>query len=69
MPDMSVVSEREWKIMNEPVQGWRLEQLLCAGYPLRQAQVLTGRSDVDLHVAVMLLQRGCPLETALRILL
>ena len=68
MPHMSVISERERKNI-EPVRSWRLEQLLDAGYPLHQAQLLSERLDVDLHLAVLLVEQGCPVETALRILL
>jgi len=53
----------------EPVRRWRLEQLEVAGYPAYDAQVLSERPDVDLHVAVGLLRAGCPVETALRIML
>lgn len=53
----------------DPVQKWRLEQLTTAGYPQYQALVISNRNDIDLHVALRLLNDGCPLETALRILL
>ncbi len=48
---------------------WRFAQLLRAGYSRRQASALAGRRDVDLHLAVDLLRNGCPVETALGILL
>ena len=51
------------------VELWRFAQLLRAGYGRRQAFLIAGRRDVDLHLAVDLLQRGCTVETALRILL
>jgi hypothetical protein len=51
------------------VELWRFAQLLRAGYGRRQAFRIAGRRDVDLHLAVDLLQRGCTIETALRILL
>jgi hypothetical protein len=51
------------------VRCWRLEELIRAGYPPHNALVLSGDPDVDLHLAVQLLARGCPPETALRILL
>ena len=53
----------------DPVRRWRLEQLERAGYPEHDAQVLSERTDVDLHLAIHLLMLGCPLPTALRILL
>jgi hypothetical protein len=51
------------------VQKWRLEQLEAAGYPQHHAVLISQRADIDLHAAVRLLDAGCPLETALRILL
>ena len=51
------------------VLRWRLAELERAGYPPDAALVLSGRADVDLHEAVALLESGCPLETAMRILL
>jgi len=53
----------------EPVRQWRLQQLERAGYPGYDAHVLSERPDVDLHMAVRLLAAGCPVDTALRILL
>ena len=47
---------------------WRLEQLEQAGYDQCSAIELAGRSDVDLHHALELRSRGCPAETAARIL-
>lgn len=48
---------------------WRLETLLRAGFAGDAAHSLAACSHVDLHVAVGLVKRGCPPETALRILL
>jgi hypothetical protein len=55
---------------NEPakVESWRLHVLLEAGYPVHLAERLAG-SEVDLHVAVELLSRGCDATTAAEILL
>jgi len=66
---MSVISESPLHVQAEPVHRWRLEQLLAAGYPPRDAEMLSERADVDLHLAVCLVEAGCPVETALRILL
>ena len=52
----------------DKVVRWRLEQLVAAGYDGRSALVLAMDPAVDLHRAVSMLRRGCPLETALRIL-
>jgi hypothetical protein len=53
----------------ERVRLWRLEELQRAGYERRMARSLAERSYVDLHLATALLRRGCPVDTALRILL
>lgn len=51
------------------VETWRRDTLIEAGYPAEEAVVLAGRQDVDLHRAILLLERGCDVKTALRILL
>jgi len=51
------------------VESWRAEQLELAGYGAAAAAELALRHDVDLHVAVELLSRGCAPELALQILL
>jgi len=53
----------------ERIERWRAEELERAGYEPRAAGRLAVRHDVDLHTAVDLLQRGCPTDLALRILL
>jgi len=53
----------------ELVAAWRAEQLEMAGYAALAAAELATRHDVDLHVAVDLVARGCPADLALRILL
>jgi hypothetical protein len=50
------------------VESWRLHILLEAGYPVHLAERLAG-SEVDLHVAVELVRRGCSPSTAAEILL
>lgn len=47
---------------------WRYEQLAHAGYGNDDAVVLASNPDVDLHLAVDLLRRGCPTKIAVRIL-
>jgi hypothetical protein len=51
------------------VLDWRIEELLRAGYPELLALELAATTEVDLHSAVSLRERGCPPETAARILL
>lgn len=53
----------------EQVVRWRKRELEAAGYEAADAFVLANRTDIDLHLATDLLHRGCPHETALRILL
>jgi hypothetical protein len=50
------------------VLGWRVEQLLDAGFDSNAAFVLALDRTVDLHEAIELVRRGCPPGTALRIL-
>ena len=53
----------------ERIESWRREELERAGYPVPAAKQLAKRHDVDLHFAVELVERGCPHDIALRILL
>ena len=53
----------------ERIERWRAEELERAGYEPRAAGRLAVRHDVDLHSAIELLERGCPTDLALRILL
>jgi hypothetical protein len=50
------------------VLTWRREELARAGYDERIAEMLSELRYVDLHLATRLLRRGCPAETALKIL-
>lgn len=50
------------------VEAWRADRLLAAGFPDEVAVALAADHGVDVHVAVGLLEQGCPLVTALRIL-
>jgi hypothetical protein len=53
----------------ERVEAWRREELERAGYGVAAARELARRHDVDLHMAIALLQNGCPAEVAVKILL
>jgi len=53
----------------ERIEHWREEALERAGYDRASASMLAMRHDIDLHEAVELLERGCPSELALQILL
>ena len=63
--DITLVDHTEM----ERIERWRAEELQRAGYEPRAAGRLAVRHDVDLHAAVELLERGCPADLALRILL
>lgn len=53
----------------ERIEAWRTEELRRAGYDRRAASTVATRHDVDLHLAVDLVRRGCSPELALKILL
>jgi len=48
---------------------WRAAELVRAGYSTFDADVISIHTEIDLHRAVELPQRGCPPDLALRILL
>jgi len=50
------------------VTQWRIERLLDAGYSREAALLIGHETSIDLHVAVELLDRGCPMDAALQIL-
>ncbi len=52
----------------ELVESWRAAELMRAGYPPEAADELATRTDVDLHRAAEMLQKGCSPELALSIL-
>jgi len=56
-------------VTEEEVVDWRREQLRRAGCRRIEADILARRLSVDLHEAVSLLERGCPSQLALEILL
>ena len=51
------------------VLGWRIEQLIAVGFDSDAALVLALDRTVDLHEATELVRRGCPPQTAFRILI
>jgi hypothetical protein len=67
------MGETELHVLEETeqmqIELWRSEELERAGYSHRAAGRLAARQDIDLHLAVRLLERGCPADLALRILL
>ena len=53
----------------ERVERWRATELVRAGFEPEAAADLATRPDIDLHTARGLLERGCPADVAVRILL
>jgi hypothetical protein len=53
----------------ERVERWRADALERAGFSADAAGRIAARPDVDLHSAIDLVERGCPPDVALRILL
>ena len=52
----------------ERVERWRTAELMRVGFAGDDAVALAARTDVDLHEAIELVRRGCPIELAVRIL-
>lgn len=63
--ELQVVRETEI----DRVESWRAEELIRAGYNPSDAIALAARHDIDLHEAVELLDKGCPIELAIDILI
>jgi len=57
------------RVTEDEVVAWRREQLRRAGCRRFEAEVLARERHIDLHEAVELLERGCPPNIALEILL
>ena len=53
----------------ERVERWRAAALERAGFDHESAQELGARLDIDTRDAIQLLERGCPVELAVQILL
>ena len=60
--------DAEWRQLDEELEvvRWRTRRLLEIGYELREAARLAF-SRIDIHDLEQLVVRGCPLETAVRI--
>jgi hypothetical protein len=63
--ELHITTETE----QERVEHWRAEELVRAGFDPSDAIALAARHDIDLHLAVELVQQGCPYETAIDILI
>ncbi|HXY84973.1 MAG TPA: hypothetical protein VEH52_05770 [Gaiellaceae bacterium] len=66
---METAAEHEALDETALIEAWRADALERAGYPADGAVELAIRPDIDLHGAIDLLERGCPPDLALRILL
>ncbi len=55
--------------VSDLIEAWRVEALERAGYLPSEAAEIAVRHDIDLHLAVDLLARGCSSDLAVRILL
>ena len=53
----------------ERIEEWRRAELQRVGYPRRDAARLAARHDIDLHLAIDLVSKGCSVPVALQILL
>ena len=62
-------AETETFVETEQIEAWRAEALERAGYGAAAAAEIAVRHDIDLHKATDLVERGCPTELALQILL
>ena len=51
------------------IQGWRLEQFRKMGFGIARAALMAHDTRIDLAQARRLIELGCPVETAARILL
>jgi hypothetical protein len=66
---MSILDTTDINFEVERVELWRLDSLERAGYDAESAAVLAASPEVDLHLAVALVERGCSVDLALQILL
>jgi hypothetical protein len=67
MASANLTTEQEPEL--ELVEQWRFARLARAGYDAESAAVLAASHEIDLHLATSLLERGCPVDLALQILL
>jgi hypothetical protein len=62
------ILDAEWRQLDAGLEviRWRTQRLLRIGYEIREAARLA-LSRIDIHELEQLVGRGCPLETAVRI--
>lgn len=65
----AVASGANWDRRIATQATWRTDALERAGFGIKLAHELAARPEVDLHLAVDLVENGCSPELAARILL
>ena len=53
----------------EAVLRWRFEEFIEVGFDVGSAMILASHVEIDLHEVTRLLERGCPHETAMQIVI
>ena len=66
---MATAQSNEVEQRDAEVLRWRFDELRRAGFESEDALIVASAVQIDLHLATKLLRRGCPPQTALRILL
>jgi hypothetical protein len=66
---MAIAQSDQAEQRDAEVVRWRFEELRRAGFQTEDALIVASALQIDLHLATKLLRRGCPPQTALRILL
>jgi hypothetical protein len=66
---MATAQSNEVEQRDTEVLRWRFDELRRAGFETDDALIVASAVQIDLHLATKLLRRGCPPQTALRILL
>jgi hypothetical protein len=66
---MATAQSNQVEQRDAEVLRWRYEELCRAGFETEDALIVAAALQIDLHLATKLLRRGCPPQTALRILL
>ena len=52
---------------SDQIVTWRRDQLAASGFPLPLASRVAWDSRYDIHALIELVERGCPVELAVRI--
>jgi hypothetical protein len=60
---------QRFALQDGQVVAWRRSRLLDAGFPRALAEEVAVDAEHDLHALIELVERGCPPELAVRILM